>query len=73
MNFSEFYASSLARGEEAEEAEEVAGFDADEIIEALREGKMPPGNYLLLHPEARLSDAEKQQLIQGLRATFSLP
>ncbi|MBX3084339.1 MAG: heme-binding domain-containing protein [Anaerolineae bacterium] len=30
-------------------------------------GSMPPADYLIMHPEARLSDAEKQQLIQGLQ------
>ena len=34
-------------------------------------GAMPPGDYLLLHPEARLSDAEKQQLIQGLQQSLT--
>jgi hypothetical protein len=28
---------------------------------------MPPIDYQLLHPEARLSTAEKEQLIQGLQ------
>jgi hypothetical protein len=27
---------------------------------------MPPANYLLLHPEARLTDQERQFLIDGL-------
>jgi hypothetical protein len=30
---------------------------------------MPPRQYLLLHPEARLSAAEKQQLIAGFQKT----
>ncbi len=33
-------------------------------------GEMPPGDYLLLHPDARLTDAEKQQLIDGLAKTL---
>ena len=41
----------------------------DEIEEQVAEGKMPPASYLLMHPEARLSDAEKQQLLAGLKAT----
>jgi len=28
---------------------------------------MPPKNYLLLHPSARLSSSEKAILVQGLR------
>ncbi|MCU0494336.1 MAG: heme-binding domain-containing protein [Chloroflexaceae bacterium] len=45
--------------------------EADELGEVIREGEMPLGNYLLLHPEARLSAAEQQQLIQGLEATVN--
>ncbi len=43
---------------------------AGRMVRVIENGSMPPNNYLLLHPEARLSDAEKQQLIQGLQATF---
>ena len=39
-----------------------------EAAEAVREGSMPPLQFKILHPEARLSDAEKQQLIRGLEA-----
>lgn len=42
----------------------------DESIETIVEGSMPPRAYLLMHPEARLSAAETQQLIAGLRATL---
>jgi hypothetical protein len=38
--------------------------------EAVREGEMPPGDYKILHSAARLSAAEKQELIDGLIATF---
>jgi hypothetical protein len=31
---------------------------------------MPLGPYMLLHPEANLTASEKQELIQGLLATF---
>lgn len=43
---------------------------ADEAAEMVREGEMPLWRYLLLHPEARLSDAERNELIEGLEATF---
>jgi len=33
---------------------------------AIRRGDMPPSRYLMLHPEARLTDAEREQLAQGL-------
>lgn len=38
--------------------------------EPVREGQMPMPIYLLTHPEARLTDEERQQLIVGLDATF---
>jgi mono/diheme cytochrome c family protein len=44
--------------------------EADEAAEALMEGEMPLPNYLMLHPEARLSAAEKDELARGLVATF---
>lgn len=42
----------------------------DESAETIQKGTMPPWFYLPLHPEARLSPQEQQQLIQGLLATF---
>ena len=38
-----------------------------EAIEVLQEGEMPPLFYIIPHPEARLTVAEKQALIDGLR------
>lgn len=43
---------------------------ADHAAEAVQEGDMPPFQYRLLHPGARLSSAERQALIQGLEAMF---
>ncbi len=40
--------------------------ELDDIPEVIREGSMPPRIYLPTHPEARLSDSEKEALIQGL-------
>jgi hypothetical protein len=37
-----------------------------EFQEVFQKNSMPPGNYLLLHPEARLSTDEKQKLFDGL-------
>ena len=39
---------------------------ADEV----KEGEMPIPPYLIAHPEARLSDAEKKELVEGLEKTF---
>jgi hypothetical protein len=38
----------------------------DEFQEVYQENSMPPANYLLLHPEARLSQAERRQLFDEL-------
>jgi hypothetical protein len=48
--------------------------DADESVEVIVEGEMPPGYYTRFgrHPEAALTAAETQQLIEGLRATPGL-
>jgi hypothetical protein len=35
----------------------------------VQRGEMPPAAYLPVHPEARLSDQERQILVDGLRAT----
>ncbi len=42
----------------------------DEAAEELREGEMPPLVYRIAHPEARLSEAEKKRLTEGLVRTF---
>ena len=42
----------------------------DKIGSEISEGGMPPIQYRLVHPEARLTDAEKRQLIDGIKATF---
>jgi len=43
---------------------------AEEAAEIVRKGEMPLPDYLLLHPEARLSATEREQFIQGLTTTF---
>lgn len=59
LNFSEW-------GLQREDGE---GEEAEELVETILEGEMPPASYLPLHPEARLSAAEKEALAQGLAAT----
>jgi len=44
--------------------------DADEAAEMVEKGEMPPFDYRWMHPEARFSDAERDELVRGLRATF---
>jgi hypothetical protein len=48
----------------------VAGRGRDEAAEKVAGGEMPLAIYTLLHPAANLSASEKQELIQGLQATF---
>jgi hypothetical protein len=43
---------------------------AEDIEEVLEKGEMPLPMYLLMHPEARLSSAEKETLVEGVRNTF---
>jgi hypothetical protein len=51
LNFSEMNSPQLGAGE---------------IASMIQEGEMPPFQYLPLHPSARLTSAEKQQLIDGI-------
>jgi hypothetical protein len=44
--------------------------EADEAAKTVREREMPPRSYLLLHPEARLTDAERDLLARGLDASL---
>jgi len=44
--------------------------EVDDIPKVLRRGSMPPNKYLLLHPDAKLTDAERQQLLDGLLASL---
>ena len=48
--------------------------DADETIETIEEGSMPPAYYTRFgrHPEANLTSVELQELIDGLRLTPGL-
>jgi len=41
----------------------------DKIGKEISKGEMPPFVYLPTHPDARLSDADKRRLLDGLNAT----
>jgi mono/diheme cytochrome c family protein len=60
MNFSEW--PQLPSGGGAAIAAEAA-----EVVDG---GEMPPIQYRIIHSGARLSDAEKQELIAGLKASL---
>lgn len=36
----------------------------DDIVKEIKKGEMPLGKYLILHPDAKLSDAEKESIIK---------
>lgn len=44
--------------------------EGDEAAEEVEEGEMPLPIYLPMHPEAKLSDAERAAFAKGLAATF---
>jgi Haem-binding domain len=48
----------------------TGAIDLQEMIDTIQEGSMPPWFYTPLHPGARLSGQDKQDLIRGLQATF---
>ena len=39
--------------------------DIEEITEVITNGEMPPWDYLVIHPEARLSASERDALLRG--------
>ena len=45
--------------------------DLGELIDQVKGGGMPPIQYKLVHPAARLSNSQRDALIRGLRATYS--
>ena len=63
LNLSELDPAALSPAPKARLAEEIA--------QVIRSGSMPPVDYRLIHPEARLTDLEKELLIQGLQETLS--
>jgi hypothetical protein len=42
--------------------------DADDAAEAVADGSMPPRRYVLVHPDAALSEEERQVLVAALEA-----
>ncbi len=44
--------------------------ESDDSAETVQEETMPPWNYVILHPRAKFSSAERQALIRGLETTF---
>jgi len=44
--------------------------EGKDAAKEVREGEMPPWFYLPTHPEAKLTDTQKQELLSGLEKTF---
>lgn len=44
--------------------------EVDEISELIASGEMPPAIYITMHPSAKLTEAEKTSLIQGLQQSL---
>jgi mono/diheme cytochrome c family protein len=61
MNFSEWPEMTPLVGEALAEA----------IREQVEGGGMPPRQYLLMHGDAKLSDAEKTELVEGMMRTLA--
>lgn len=45
--------------------------EVDELSEVVNRGEMPPFQYFPTHPEAKLTDAERAALADGLAATVA--
>jgi hypothetical protein len=70
--FSWALADTIAEGREAMNFSDWDNrpMGAGRIAEVVENGEMPPWNYRLAHPSARLDDAEQAELIAGIRATL---
>jgi hypothetical protein len=44
--------------------------DVTEAVAQIRENRMPPADYQWMHPDARLDEKEKAELINGLKKSF---
>lgn len=72
LNFSEWGGPQPAgQGGEADEDDNGEAEDLlEEVQEVLDEGEMPPTKYVLLHPSAKLTPDEREQLRAGLIASL---
>lgn len=65
-----FVRSHVVEGREDFNVSVPGEIETDEIAHKIRSGKMPLPSYTWMHPEARLTEQEKKDLIQGLEKTF---
>lgn len=54
----------------SEMSPEQASFYVNLMVSQIESNKMPPFQYNVIHPEGRFSSAERQKLVEGLKATF---
>jgi mono/diheme cytochrome c family protein len=45
--------------------------ELDEMVAAVQEGEMPPLQYWIVHPSARMNAQQKQDLIQALKTSVN--
>lgn len=43
----------------------------DRVVRAIESGEMPPLQYRLVHSRARLSDAERAKLVEGMKQLYA--
>lgn len=64
-------ADDVKKGREALNFSDISEDDSvGSLVKRINNSTMPPPQYLTMHPKARLSDAQKQAFITGLRASF---
>lgn len=63
-------AKDVNEGRDALNLSTARRVEADEMVEKIQDGEMPPPIYLPLHPEANLTAEQKDALIAGIWATF---
>ena len=44
--------------------------ELDEMVGAIQEGEMPPIQYWIFHPNSKMNDQQKQELIQALESSL---
>ena len=62
--------SNVAMGRNAVNFSTYPNLEGSEMARRIQSGEMPPPEYLLLHPEARLSEAQKAALSAGFEASL---
>jgi hypothetical protein len=44
--------------------------ELNEMVEVIQSGEMPPIQYWVFHPNSRMNDQQKQELIQALESSI---